>query len=310
MIRVDYAGPGGTCEGMRMLGLEPVGIEWDAAACATRAAAGHLTIRADLATYRPHHAPGSVEGYWASPPCQTFSTAGKGAGRDQLGRLVQIIDREDWAAANDLDFRTRHVVDAARTAVELNPQWVCMEQVPQGLEAFRAVARRLQSNGFSTWVGVLNAADYGLPQTRQRAVLLASRVRVAAAPQPTHAASAVDSLFGRGLPGWTTMAKALDLGPGRWVLDRRQTGAPTLDPVAVPAPTLTAAALGVGVWALYRDGERVGLSIADGLTVQGFRPDYPVQGTKREAGVQVGNAVPPPLAAHVVAALTGLEVKV
>ena len=48
--------------GMRMLGLQPVGIEWDAAACATRAAAGHLTIRADLATYRPHHEPGSVWG--------------------------------------------------------------------------------------------------------------------------------------------------------------------------------------------------------------------------------------------------------
>ena len=72
MIRVDYAGPGGACEGLRTLGLEPVGIEWDAAACATRAAAGHLTIRADLATYRPHHRPGSVVGYWASPPCQTM----------------------------------------------------------------------------------------------------------------------------------------------------------------------------------------------------------------------------------------------
>ena len=35
LVRVDYAGPGGTCEGLRMLGLEPVGIEWDAAACAT-----------------------------------------------------------------------------------------------------------------------------------------------------------------------------------------------------------------------------------------------------------------------------------
>lgn len=59
MIRVDYAGPGGACEGLRTLGLTPVGIEWDAAACATRAAAGHLTIRADLATYRPPKATGA-----------------------------------------------------------------------------------------------------------------------------------------------------------------------------------------------------------------------------------------------------------
>ena len=27
-------------------------------------------VRADLATYRPHHRPGTVEGYWSSPPCQ------------------------------------------------------------------------------------------------------------------------------------------------------------------------------------------------------------------------------------------------
>ena len=130
MIRVDYAGPGGVCEGLRLIGApDVVGIEWDAAACATRAAAGHLTIRADLATYRPHHAPGSVEGYLASPPCQTFSTAGKGDGRDQLDALAHAILAEDWAAADRFDPRTRHVIDAARTAIELHPEWIGMERI-------------------------------------------------------------------------------------------------------------------------------------------------------------------------------------
>lgn len=43
-----FAGPGGWDEAAATLGLRPLGIELDAAACATRAAAGHLTVRADV----------------------------------------------------------------------------------------------------------------------------------------------------------------------------------------------------------------------------------------------------------------------
>ena len=55
MIRVDYAGPGGSCEGIRSLGLESVGFEFDAAACRTRAAAGSAVHRehADHSRRRP-----------------------------------------------------------------------------------------------------------------------------------------------------------------------------------------------------------------------------------------------------------------
>lgn len=47
------------------------------------------------------------------------------------------------------------------------------------------------------------------------------------------------------------------------------------------------------------------LTIVEALTIQSFRPDYPVQGTKGKQGEQIGNAVPPLLAAHVLGALTG-----
>jgi DNA (cytosine-5)-methyltransferase 1 len=59
-----------------------------------------------------------------------------------------------------------------------------------------------------------------------------------------------------------------------------------------------------------RYGDRAGthairISIRDALILQSFRPDYPVQGAKTKQFEQVGNAVPPLLAAHVLSAVTG-----
>ena len=47
----------------------------------------------------------------------------------------------------------------------------------------------------------------------------------------------------------------------------------------------------------------VRLTIKQALILQGFPADYPVQGNKTDAFTQVGNAVPPPLAAAIVGAL-------
>ncbi len=312
MNRVDYAGPGGTCEGMRMLGLRPVGIEWDAAACATRAAAGHLTIRADLATYRPLHAPGSVRGYWASPPCQTFSAAGKGKGRQQLEQLVSIIDREAWDEADQLDPRTRHVVDAARAAITLRPEWVGMEQVPPALPVFGAIARRLRAHGYTAWVGVVNCANYGIPQTRKRVILMGSRVRAVRPPDATHSAIPADSLFGT-TERWVSMADALGWPTWRagvWEFVNGAQEHATRRPMTSPSPAILASADNGDSrfqFAGVEPGTRpIKLTVRDALILQSFRPDYPVQGTKTKQFEQVGNAVPPLLAAHVVAALVGV----
>jgi len=74
-----FAGAGGWDVACNALGFNPLGIEIDVAACKTREAAGLRTLKADIAALDPlDFAP--CELCIASPPCPSFSSAGKGDG--------------------------------------------------------------------------------------------------------------------------------------------------------------------------------------------------------------------------------------
>ncbi|MFD0638440.1 DNA cytosine methyltransferase [Catenulispora yoronensis] len=70
-----FAGPGGWSVAAAALGLRELGIELDPWACATRAAAGHLTVRADVATLPTTRMRNKIKRLIGSPPCGTFSAA-------------------------------------------------------------------------------------------------------------------------------------------------------------------------------------------------------------------------------------------
>ncbi len=53
----------------------------------------------------------------------------------------------------------------------------------------------------------------------------------------------------------------------------------------------------------YEGTEPIKLTIAEALTLQSFPPDYPVRGTRTKQFEQIGNAVPPKMAAAVLSAL-------
>lgn len=218
MILDLFAGPGGWSEGLRALGHADIGIEWDGAACETRAAAGHLTIRADVATYPTEPFARRVVGLIASPPCPTFSAAGKGEGVNEFPYLHSFADQvaatgwfSPWSHHAWSDPRTPLVLEPLRWVEALQPEWVACEQVHAVMPLWAQYAAIWRAQGYSTWAGVLNAADFGVPQTRRRAFCIAHRSRVATPPEPTHCKGGALTAFGSLLP-WVSMADALGWG--------------------------------------------------------------------------------------------------
>ncbi|MFI2204796.1 DNA cytosine methyltransferase [Streptomyces sp. NPDC020192] len=224
MILDLFAGPGGWSQALTVLGVRDVGLEWGEWACKTRAAAGQLTIRTDVAAYPLWPFLGRITGLIASPPCQAWSVAGKRLGlvdqplvHQAVADLAQGLDTRAELLAACRDERSLLAAEPMRYLHALNrhgqPEWVAMEEVPDVLPLWRQYAAILRTWGYSVWTGVLNAADYGVPQTRRRAILLASRTRTAEPPPPTHAKfGEPDSLFGPGRARWVSMAEALGWG--------------------------------------------------------------------------------------------------
>ncbi|WP_245973677.1 DNA cytosine methyltransferase [Euzebya pacifica] len=300
-----FAGPGGWSEGARSIGIDDLGVEWDEWACATRAAAGHSTIRGDVAALDLSGLRGRVTGLISSPPCQAWSAAGSKKGMDDpRGVLIGQLERY---------------------AVELRPRWVAAEQVATSAtrSVFDGVAATLGAMGYATWVGTLNAADFGVAQTRNRLFLMASRIRAdVGPPEPTHGQDG-PTLLRPDLARWTTMAEAVGWGlvdrPAYTIPSQRSGSGERLEGGS-GARRLYAAAQAAGRWkprfsggppdpkdikAYAADGGTIGRPDPGELGVlQGFRPDYPWQGplprARKQQLAQIGNAVCPPVAARVI----------
>jgi DNA (cytosine-5)-methyltransferase 1 len=208
-----FSGAGGWDVAARGFGVDPLGIELDAAACATREAAGMPTLQADVTDLEPRSF-GSVTGLIASPPCQTFSMAGKGDGRKALDAVLGLIPfvAAGWPVA-DSDMRTWLVLQPLRWALELEPEWIALEQVPPVLPIWEAIAAVFRERGYNAVTGLQHAEQFGVPQTRKRAVLIASKNPVSL-PAPTHSRyyPRNPGQLDVGVAPWVSMAEALGWG--------------------------------------------------------------------------------------------------
>ncbi|QFG13329.1 DNA methylase [Streptomyces phage Gilgamesh] len=108
-----FAGPGGWSEGIAtVLGVkvDSVGVDLSKDACATARAAGHRRICVDITTLDPEHiALRYVRGLIVSPPCPSFSPAGKHSGQEQANIftlcrvLAQCSEAGGFLPGNELD---------------------------------------------------------------------------------------------------------------------------------------------------------------------------------------------------------------
>ena len=328
-----FAGPGGWDEGMRLLNVEGgIGLELDADACETAIRAGFMRERCDIRTVDPRRFLGIV-GLIASPPCQTFTDAGKGEGQASLDdlchALVLVADGmpcAEAAAACGLDAgdpRSTLVLEPMRFIRALRPRWVAFEEVVQVLPVWEAYADILRRLGYSVWTGLLNAANYGVPQSRKRAFLMASLDGAVHPPVPTHAAEADEGLFDARLP-WVTMAEALGWGPDECRAANLLAPEPAHDPDRAlwplhrPATTVVRSfrpdVIAAPGYRQAGDGPRqntpgsIGVTDEQMCVLQGIRTDYPftAKGANKRRSL-IGAILPPPWAAAILGPLVAMS---
>ena len=223
LVALDLFAGTGWGVACQWLGIDEHGVEIMPEALGVRALNGMRTAYTDVWAGLLGTVP--VPAYnvlIASPPCQTFSMAGGGAGRRALDEVLEAIDLGLYLEPERLiEFGERHDPKTALVLAPLaqvardTPPYVVLEQVPPVLPVWERYAEVMREWGYSVWVGILSAEQYGVPQTRKRAILIARADGVEAAPPtPTHSAyyPRDPKRLEEGVLPWVSMAEALGWG--------------------------------------------------------------------------------------------------
>jgi len=182
-----FAGCGGLTRGFCDTGrFEPIfAVECDEDAAATyRANFGDHVFCGPIERVESFPAADVIVG---GPPCQGFSPLNM--------RRVGLERRTLWR-------------EYLRALEEAEPEVFLMENVPQLLRSaeYSEFCRAAAELGFEIEGEVLNAADFGVPQMRRRAIVIGSRTISPTMPRPTHFAPDVVPPTGH---AWRTVRDAI-----------------------------------------------------------------------------------------------------
>jgi DNA (cytosine-5)-methyltransferase 1 len=313
-----FAGCGGFSIGLKKAGFENLlAVEWDASCCETFRR--NINQRILQCAIQEVESFASCDLLVGGPPCQGFSNLGE--------RVPNDPRRQLW----------RHFLRALRDS---DPLMFVMENVPPILksaewEEIRGEAEKL---GYKTEARILNAADYGAPEVRKRAIIVGSRIGEPIFPSPTHRDPSRPATFEtRLLAPWRTVRDAIGDLPrepdgSNWHIGRNPTemsvrryrcippGGNRWDLPANLMPdcwkrkTKGGTDLFGRLWwdrpsvtirtefykpekgrYLHPEEDRP-ITHREAARLQGFDDDFTFLGKKIEVGIQIGNAVAPPLA--------------
>ena len=288
-----FSGAGGLDLGMIHAGNDVIWAnDFDVSAVATyRKNIGNHIVCEDIAKIKMTDIPDGADVVIGGFPCQGFSMANR----------LRTVDDE----RNTLYRFFRRVIVAKK------PKYFVAENVKGILSLGQgSVVEKILADfgkaGYQVDLHLVNMADYGVPQTRQRVIIIGQRKSLGKNmlfrfPLPTH-----DRHGANGLKKWITIREALDHFPdpdspngllnhiysSYKVEYRNFTGHRQTDP-AKPCPTILARGNGGGgVCAIPHYNGNRRLTIRESASIQTFPEDFEFVGAMNACYRQIGNAVP------------------
>lgn len=291
-----FSGAGGLDLGFKQAGFEILWAnDFDADAVATyKANIGDECVLGDIKNIKSDDIPNAdvmIGGF----PCQGFSMAN--------------------TKRNALDERNTLYLEYVRILKDKKPKMFIAENVKGILslekgEVLKAILKDFENVGYKVKYQLLNSADYGVPQTRMRVIIVGIREDLDIDfefPKPTHAKNGA-----KGLLPWVSVKQALGHLPDPdsenahtvpnneysqyRVTTKNFTGHRETNPDA-PSPTILARGNGGGgVVAIPHFNGKRRMTVRESATVQSFPVDFEFKGTRGSGYRQVGNAVPVKLA--------------
>lgn len=267
----------------------------------------------DIREYSAKHL-GQIDFIIGGPPCQTFSAAGR--------RANGVLGTTD---ARGVLFR-----EYVRLLTELSPKGFLFENVygivgAQNGEAWHEILQSFSEVGYKLFYRIVDAADYGVPQHRERLLIVGLKEGAFKFPRPTHGPDSVDnqpfynaetavegvqsresaesnrlggrfaSLLDNIPPGLNYSFYTEEMGHPNPIFAWRSKFSDFLYKADPNTPVRTIKANG-GAYTGPLHWDNRFFTYEEYKRLQTFPDDYEISGNKQTAVQQIGNSVPPQLA--------------